>query len=36
LADVVIDNNGTLDELSTIVNQLLNKVSGGEDHVKSK
>ena len=36
LADVVIDNNGTMDDLSNIVNQLLNSVSGGEDDVKSK
>lgn len=36
MADVVIDNNGTMDELSNIVNQLLNRVSGGEDYVKSE
>ena len=36
LADVVIDNNGTLSDLSNVVYQLLNRVSGGEDHVKSK
>lgn len=35
-ADVVIDNNGTLEELSNVVNQLLLKVSGGEKNVKSE
>jgi dephospho-CoA kinase len=35
-ADVVIDNNGTLEELSNVVNQLLLNVSGGEKNVKSE
>jgi dephospho-CoA kinase len=36
LADVVIDNNGTLADLSNIVTQCLIKVSGGEENVESK
>ncbi|MDP2814838.1 MAG: dephospho-CoA kinase [Erysipelotrichaceae bacterium] len=36
LADVVIDNNGTLSDLSNVVYQLLNRMSGGEDHVESE
>lgn len=36
LADVVIDNNGSLVELSDIVHRLLYQASGGEDYVESE
>lgn len=36
LADVVINNNGTLADLSNVVHQLLLKVSGGEGSVEIK
>jgi dephospho-CoA kinase len=35
-ADVIIDNNGTLQDLSDIVHQLLVEASGGEGHVEIK
>jgi dephospho-CoA kinase len=36
LADIVIDNNGSLEELSDIVVKLLLQASGGVDYVKSE
>lgn len=35
-ADVVIDNNGTLEDLSNIVHRILTQVSGGEENAESE
>jgi dephospho-CoA kinase len=35
-ADVIIDNNGTLQDLSDIVHQLLSEARGGEGYVEIK